>query len=135
MTRRHESMTEKDIGKDRVATRFPVYKDVKKLWSYDYAAEEKKRFKGEAMWNPQGLDAAGVVEYLKVAAEFRKKEMPALTEEIALKVLVMNEYKVERTLKMLRDRQKSFEVYKVIAEMTAHEAKTEMIAFLHKLRE
>ena len=128
-------MTEKDIHKDRVATRFPVFKDVKKLWSYDYAAEEVKRFKAELQWNPLILSPTLVTEYLRIAADIKKKEIPGLTEEIALKLLVMNEYKLDQVLRKMRDRQTSFEVYKAIAEMTVHDAKTEMTAFLHKLRE
>jgi len=63
MRERYESLTEKQITKERIATRFPVFKDVKKLWSYDFAAEEKKRFKGELQWDPQaGL--LNVQEYL-----------------------------------------------------------------------
>ena len=57
MTRLNESLTEKQITKERVATRFPVFKNVGKLWSYDYAAEEKKRFKGELQWRPDMIPA------------------------------------------------------------------------------
>ena len=37
---------ERLLGKGRQVTRYPVFKDVKKLWTYNYAAEEAKRFKG-----------------------------------------------------------------------------------------
>lgn len=40
---------------NKQCTKYPVYKDVKKLWSFDYKAEEKKRFKGEVMWDPSYL--------------------------------------------------------------------------------
>jgi hypothetical protein len=41
---------EKLLGPNSQCTRYPVFKDFKKLWSYNYAAEEKKRFKGLPMW-------------------------------------------------------------------------------------
>ena len=57
MTKLNESLTEKHITKERIATRFPVFKDVKKLWTYDYAGEEKKRFKGDLQWDPSSLNS------------------------------------------------------------------------------
>ena len=43
---------EKLLGPNSQATRYPVFKDVKSKWSFDYAAEEKKRFKGQLLWAP-----------------------------------------------------------------------------------
>ena len=43
------------LGFDHQCKRYPKFKDVKKLWHFDYAAEEKKRFKDkppELMWDP-----------------------------------------------------------------------------------
>jgi hypothetical protein len=63
--KRNYSITEKDITKEKIATKFPVYKDVKKLWSYDFASEEKKRFRGELVWNPHVVSPLQVDEYLQ----------------------------------------------------------------------
>lgn len=45
-------MDEKQVGKDKQATRYPIYKDVKGQWNFNYTAEERKRFKAELMWIP-----------------------------------------------------------------------------------
>ena len=45
MTSRNESLLEKQINQNKLCTKYPVFKDVKGQWSYDYKAEEKKRFK------------------------------------------------------------------------------------------
>jgi len=57
-------LTEKEINKRILATKFPVFKNVQAMWSYDYKAEERKRFKGELMWDPSSLDHMFVDEYL-----------------------------------------------------------------------
>ena len=56
LLKRAEKLTveerEKLLGPLRQATRYPVFKDVSKLWKYDFAAEEKKRFKATPVWVP-----------------------------------------------------------------------------------
>ena len=65
---RRESLVEKQITKEKLATKFPVFKDVKGSWSYNYAAEEKKRFKAEVMWEPEKIRSMTEInEYLRCA--------------------------------------------------------------------
>ena len=55
---------EKELGKNKQATKYPVYKDVGKLWSFDYAAEEKRRLKAELKWQPGVIPEEMVEQYL-----------------------------------------------------------------------
>ena len=50
ITRMHKH--EDDIMINQIATKYPVFKDEKKLWQFDYEKEEKKRFRGEVMRDP-----------------------------------------------------------------------------------
>lgn len=70
MLSRKDSLLEKDLNKNNLATRFPVFKDVKGMWYYNFAEEEKKRFKGEAMWDPyqSKLSENQVEDYLKAVS-------------------------------------------------------------------
>jgi hypothetical protein len=46
------------LGFDHQAKRYPCFKDVSKLWHFDYQAEEAKRFSNqppELMWDPTVL--------------------------------------------------------------------------------
>lgn len=81
------------ISFDAQATRYPVFKDVKKLWQFDYAAAERRRFKGALMWDSSKLHEDLVDQYLR-ALRLNWTKNSGLTEEIALKYLVMHEYDI-----------------------------------------
>ena len=39
-----------EVSFDKQANKFPVYKDVSRLWHYDYKEAEQKRFKATQVW-------------------------------------------------------------------------------------
>jgi hypothetical protein len=88
------------LGFDHQAKRYPCFKDVSKLWHFDYQAEEKKRFSNrppELMWDSQVLSSEQVSMYLAKTFEIFNKRS-GMTEEIALKYLVHHEYNVIQAL-------------------------------------
>jgi hypothetical protein len=88
------------FGFEHQAKRYPCYKDVSKLWHFDYEAEEKKRFSNkppELMWDCGVLSADQVSMYLQKTFEIFNKRS-GMTEEIALKYLVFHEYNVIQAL-------------------------------------
>ncbi len=83
---------EKTLGPGRQATRYPVFKDVEKLWSYNYQAEEKRRFKGFPMWVPSpDLNDDQLEFYLKRVYALWPRNT-GMNEEIALRLLMHNGY-------------------------------------------
>lgn len=90
-----------DVGYEFQAKKYPCYKDVQKLWHFDYLAEERKRFtrKGgkyhppELMWDNSKLSEEQVTVYLQNTFEILNKRS-GMTEEIALKYLVDKDYNV-----------------------------------------
>ena len=50
---------EVEVSFDKQANKFPVYKDVSRLWHYDYKEAEQKRFKATQVWDP--TKASGVL--------------------------------------------------------------------------
>ena len=118
-------------------TRYPVFKDVKSLWTYDYAAEERKRFKATPMWVPnpmlkdQDLDA-----YLKRVV-FLWPPKTGMNEPIALRILMLSDYEPRRALALLEtsNMHSSYEVVQIINQMTNSDAKAEMVGYLCKLSE
>jgi len=56
------------------------------------------------MWNPHKLHYQLIDEYLQLASDIKKRGLHGLTEEIALRFLMANNYELERTLKLMRDR-------------------------------
>lgn len=92
-------LSKPNTGFDFQAKKFPRFKEVHSLWRFDYAEEEKKRFRAngrrppELMWDPHALSSEQVEGYLnEVYRVFKKKG--GMTEEIALKYLVSKEYNV-----------------------------------------
>ena len=75
-----------------------MYKDVTRLWHYDYKAAEKKRFKATQMWDPSRLEDRLVEQYLQ-ALSFNWGPASGLTQEIALTYLMTHGYNVENALK------------------------------------
>eukprot|EP00347_Sterkiella_histriomuscorum_P007792 403347545 len=135
MTSRSDSLLEKQLCKDKLATKFPVFKDVTSSWSYNYDVEEKKRFKGELMWNPVAiLKTSQVDEYLKTANQLYPK-CTGLNEEIALKFLVQNDYKIDQAIMKLRTKECSYEIVKLINQVTQYDAKIEFLSQILKLQE
>ncbi|CDW78176.1 UNKNOWN [Stylonychia lemnae] len=132
MASRNESLIEKQINQNRLATKYPVFKDVKGQWSYNYEAEEKKKFKGELAWDPNKLQPHVVDEYLREVAVIWPK-CTGMKEEIALKILVINNFNVEVALSKLKSRETSLDIVRLINEMTQHDAKIEFLKFLTKL--
>jgi hypothetical protein len=66
-------------------------------WHFDYKAAERKRFKGELMWDPTYLKEHDVDEYLLNA--FKKWPLSTgMKEEIALKILLLSNYNVNQAL-------------------------------------
>ena len=45
--------------------RYPVFKNISHNWRYDYKAEERKRFKGNCVWDASVLDPVQVDNYLR----------------------------------------------------------------------
>ena len=90
------------IGKDYQAVKFPVFKDVAKQWNFNYAQAEKQRFKGELQWNCGVLSEEQVQQYLKTVSEKWPKKT-GMCEEIALKLLVLCEYNILKTLSVLKE--------------------------------
>lgn len=143
MLKQAPSMTneekEKTLGPGRQATRYPVFKDVEKLWSFNYQAEEKKRFKALPMWVPSpDLSDDQLDFYLKRVYGIWPRNT-GMNEEIALRLLMHNGYQVETTLKQLQQSQhigpSYFEIVQLINQMTSSDAKIEMISFLIKMAE
>lgn len=58
-----------------------------------------------------------------------------MNEEIALKFLVMNNYKVEIALNKLKIKESSYDIVRLINTMTLHDAKIELLGFILKLQE
>ncbi len=135
MPKLSDAEKEKTLGPDRQAVRYPVLKDVKKLWSYDFAKEEKKRFKGLPVWEPTPqLNAHQIDEYLqRVSVLWPKKT--GMNEELALKLLMQNSYDISRTLNTLgtSNMASSFEIVQLINQMTESDAKIEFTGYLIKL--
>jgi hypothetical protein len=135
---------EKLLGPTRQATRYPVFKDVQKLWTFDYAAEEKKRLKALPMWIPptslagQSGCGDGIDAYLKRVYQVWSRNT-GMNEEIALRLLMHNEYSVEATLRQLEQSQQMgpsyFEIVTLINSMTHSDAKIEFLSFLIKIAE
>lgn len=128
---------EKLLGPTRQATRYPVFKDAKSFWSYDYAGEERKRFKATPMWipNPQ-LNDKDLDAYLKRVA-FLWPPRTGMNEPIALRILMLSDYDVRRALALLEtsNMHSSYEIVQMINQMTSSDAKVEMIGYLCKLSE
>ena len=74
---------EVEVSLNRQSTRFPVYKDVSRLWHYDYKDAERKRFTATQMWDPTKIDESLVEQYLQ-ALSFNWGPASGLTQEIAL---------------------------------------------------
>jgi hypothetical protein len=65
-------------------------------WSYDYAGEERKRFRGLSNWIPRSelVSDFELNEYLKRVA-FLWPSKTGMNEEIALKLLMQKSYQVK----------------------------------------
>ena len=132
-------LKEKLLGPNTQATRYPVFKDVQKLWTFDYAAEEKKRLKALPMWVPcDKLSDADIDFYLKRVYMLWSRNT-GMNEEIALRLLMHNGYSIEATLKQLEQSQHMgpsyFEIVTLINSMTHSDAKIEFLSFLIKIAE
>ena len=116
-----------------------MYKDVQKLWSFNYQAEEKKRFKGQPMWVPSpDLSDRDLDLYLKRVYSLWPSNT-GMNEEIALHLLMHNGYQIEATINQLKQSQHIgpiyFQIVQLINQMTSSNAKIEMIGFLIKMAE
>ena len=89
---------EVQVSYDRQASKFPVYKDVSRLWHYDYKEAERKRFKATQVWDPTKIETTLVEQYLE-ALSFNWGPASGLTQEIALLYLQLHCYDVEKALK------------------------------------
>lgn len=130
---------EKILGPRCQATRYPVFKDVQKLWSFNYQTEEKKRFKALPMWIPSpDISDIHIEMYLKRVYALWPLNT-GMNEEIALQLLMRNGYQIETTIKQLKQSQHIgptyFEIVQLINQMTSSDAKIEMIGFLIKMAE
>jgi len=130
---------EKTLGPRSQATRYPVFKDVQKLWSFDYQAEEQKRFKAQPMWIPHSDLTDDLLElYLKRVYALWPSNT-GMNEEIALHLLMHNGYQIEATINQLKQSQHIgpiyFQIVQLINQMTCSNAKIEMIGFLIKMAE
>ena len=133
LSRSDYSNIEKQLGKDRQCSKYPVFKDVKRLWKFDYCKEETKRFKATSMFEPGHHPDSIIDEYLALVPLLWARNT-GMNEEIALRFLAMNKYHIEDTLRALADRS-SYEIIRLIKNMTLHDAKIEMIGFIIKLTE
>ncbi len=88
-----------------------MYKDVQKLWSFNYQAEEKKRFKGQPMWVPSpDLSDRDLDLYLKRVYALWPSNT-GMNEEIALHLLMHNGYQIETTINQLKQSQNIGPIY------------------------
>ena len=98
---------EKLLGPQRQATRYPVFKNVKATWSFNYATEEKKRFKALPLWVPSpALSEATINLYLK-QVYFLWPKRTGMNEEIALRLLMASQYDPALALACLETSQMS----------------------------
>jgi hypothetical protein len=104
------------------------------MWSFNFAEEEKKRFRGELMWNPNILKQTIVDDYLKAVVLIWPK-CTGMNEEIALKFLVKNNYKVDLALNKMKVRETSYDIVRLINSMTQHDSKIEFLGYSIKLQE
>ena len=127
---------EKLLGPQRQCTKYPVFKDVSKCWSFDFAAEERKRFKATPVWVPRPdlLSDKDLTEYLKRVA-FLWPPKTGMTEEIALRILMSNGYSIKNALGIMDSTgmNSSYEIVQLINKMTAADPKIEFIGYLIKL--
>ena len=115
-----------------------MFKDVAKLWSYDFSSEEKKRFKGTPVWIPRPdiISDKEIAEYLKRVA-FYWPPKTGMTEEIALCLLMRYDYSVKNLMAHLEasGMNSSYEIVQLINKMTGADSKIEFIGYLNKLSE
>jgi hypothetical protein len=129
-----EGEKEKLLGPGRQATRYPVYKDVSRLWTYNYAAEEAKRFKATLMWAPPPhLSPQDIDTYLQRVTRCWNRNT-GMNEEIALRLLMEHEYNIPGILSILEapSNAASFKIVQLINQMTLSDPKVEMISYLLK---
>ena len=112
------------------ATRWPVYKDVSQLWRYDYAAAERKRFKGREVWDPSRVPAEQVSQYLQ-ALSFNWGPKSGLTEDMALTYLASHNYSIESALRETLS--EPLKLKALIRAETKVSEKIETIAFIGSL--
>ena len=94
-----------EIGYEFQAKKFPCYKDIQKLWHFDFVDEERKRFtrKGgkyqppDLMWDCTKLTEEQVNVYLQSTFDLMNKRS-GMTEEVALRYLVDKDYNVIQAL-------------------------------------
>jgi len=126
------------LGPQRQATRNPVFKDVAKLWSYDFSSEEKKRFKGIPVWIPRPdlVSDKEIDDYLRRVA-FYWPPKTGMTEEIALCLLMRYDYSIKDMMALLESSgmNSSYEIVQLINKMTGADSKIEFIGYLNKLSE
>ncbi len=98
-----------------------MFKDVKRIWGFDYAAAEKQRFKAKTMWEPN--DSVDIESYLRRVYQKWPKRTTGMNEEIALKVLL--DYGLEGALRLLESTnvREHFEVVGLINYMNRAEPK------------
>ena len=123
---------EVEISFDKQASRFPVYKDVSRLWHYDYKSAEQKRFKATQMWDPSRLDQRLVEQYLQ-ALSFNWGPASGLTQEIALEYLMKHDFNVENALKETISQPTKLKL--LIRSLAKNAEKIETIAFIGSLTE
>ena len=128
MTTTHSKETTVDLAHQ--ATKFPVFKNVRGLWHFYYAAAERQRFTATEMWEPNRLPIEAVDQYLQ-ALSLNWGPKSGLTEELALKYLQMHGYSIERALKETIYTPKRLKV--LIHEASRLAEKIETIAFIGSL--
>ena len=109
-----------------------MYKDVSRLWYFDYKEAEKKRFKATQVWDPTKLDESLVEQYLQ-ALGFNWGPTSGLTQEIALQYLMHHGFNVEQALKETIST--PIKLKALIREISKNAEKIETIAFIGSLTE
>lgn len=128
---------EKLLGPSRQASRYPVFKDAGSLWTFNYKAEESKRFKGLGLWSPPlNVPNREIDRYLGRCYQ-RWPKSSGMNEEIALRLLMLNDYDIVKTLALVESSNMgaSYEIVNLINKMTSSDPKIEMIGYLIKLSE
>ena len=127
---------EKTLGAQRQATRYPVYKNVSQLWSFDFKKAEQLRLKATLLWQPPSFPL-DIDAYFKRVCKRWPQKTTGMSEEIALKHLMDHGYDVAKALAALEatTMKQHFEVVGLINQMNRAEPRQEVIGFLVRQEE